>query len=543
MSEVQFDEASKTFEVNVRELTEEEGFRRVGFDRGDGWRRLGLGTQVHTRVLAARVEAHAAYRSEVYLQARIPVEDWTAVVTGRLDGCLERAAGHWLIEEFKSTNCSVEGGRPGGYALERDRQTLLGCRYLWRRLGHEQVTGALVYVDIETGEELSIDVPYAGEEADRQVEARLHRWLAIWRSQEAIRERKARAAERMPFPHTAPRPIQEKLMEAVDVALSQGEILLAEAPTGSGKTAAALHPAMRHGLATGKQVVFLTSKTLQQTMAVSALRAMNERAFSTVHVRAKEKMCAKDRFIGQEEFGRCGSRYPEKMAASGILGRLRETYPHLDPDTVFEEARGEEVCPFEVQLELAQRADAIVADYNYVFEPGVALRHLTGEELDDAVLVVDEAHNLPDRARQIFSPEILEEELRLLLNRLSFQPGDLFSGLADSVEELIAILEGCAEELPEGEAIAETVPPADDIHAWRADWEPKLMRYLAWKRDTRLVDPNDPVLDVHFLLQRFAAVLNLYGSDFTCVVERRSTRIRLALVCLDPARALAPIFQ
>ncbi|HMF09073.1 MAG TPA: hypothetical protein VKJ00_08060, partial [Thermoanaerobaculia bacterium] len=218
---MRFDHAAKVLEVNVRELAEDEGFRRVGFDRGDGWRRLGLGSQVHARVLAARCDTHKAYRSEVHLQARVPVEEWTAVVSGRLDGCLERSAGHWLIEEFKSTNLSVDGVRASGYAFERDRWQLLGYCYLWRRLGHASVSGALVYVDIETGEEISIDVPYDGEETDRQVEARLVRLLAIWRSHEKARERKAQAADRMPFPHTAPRPIQEKLMEAVDIALSQ----------------------------------------------------------------------------------------------------------------------------------------------------------------------------------------------------------------------------------------------------------------------------------------------------------------------------------
>jgi DNA excision repair protein ERCC-2 len=540
---MRFDHTARVFEVNVRELAEEEGFRRVGFDRGDGWRRLGVGSQVHARVLAARCDRHASYRSEVHLQARVPVEEWTAVVTGRLDGCVERSAGHWLIEELKSTNLSVDGVRASGYAFERDRRQLLAYCYLWRRLGHARVSGALVYVDIETGEEIAIEVPYDGDDTDRQVEARLHRLLAIWRSQEATRQRKSRAADRLPFPHTAPRPIQDKLMEAVDVALSQGEVLLAEAPTGSGKTAAVLYSAMKHGLRSGRQVVFLTSKTLQQKMAVSSLQAMNERSFSTLQVRAKEKMCANDRILCHEEFCRFAKNYPEKMAASGILGRLREGHPHLDPDTVFEEARGEEVCPFEVQLELAQRADAIVADYNYVFEPGVALRHLTGEELADAILIVDEAHNLPDRARQIFSPEILEEELRVLGNRLALQPGDLFADLTLSVEEMIQILERAAETLPEGEAIAETDPPADEIHAWRVDWEPKLLRYLAWKRESRIADPNDPVLDVHFLLQRFAAVLNLYGPEFTCVVERRSAGVRLALLCLDPARALAPTFR
>ncbi len=539
---MRFDETTKVFEVSVRELAEEEGFRRVGFDRGDGWRRLGLGTLVHTKVLAARRDTHSAYRAEVHLQARIPVEDWTALLTGRLDGCLERQEGVWLIEEFKSTNLSVDGVRPAGYAFERDRRQLSAYCYLWRRLGHLSVSGALVYVDIETGEEVSIDVPW-DEEAGRDVERRLARLLAIWRAQEKTRRRKARAADRLPFPHTAPRPIQQKFIEAVETAARQGENLIAEAPTGSGKTAAAMHPALAEGLRKGKQVVFLTSKTLQQKMAVSALVAMNERAFSTLQVRAKEKMCANDRILCHEDFCRFARGYPEKMARSKILERLRDTYPHQDPGTVFEEARREEVCPFEVQLELAQRADAIVADYNYVFEPGVALRHLVGEELRDAILVVDEAHNLPDRLRQIFSPALLEEEIRALSNRLVLQPGELFADLALSLEELLALLERAAQELPEGEAIAETEPPAEEILSLRAEWEPKLARYLAWKRETRLALVDDPVLEAHFALQRFAAVLSLYGPDFNCVVERRPAGIRLALVCLDPARAVAPVFR
>jgi DNA excision repair protein ERCC-2 len=278
-------------------------------------------------------------------------------------------------------------------------------------------------------------------------------------------------------------------------------------------------------------------------MAVSALVAMNERAFSTLQVRAKERMCANDRILCHEDFCRFAREYPAKMARSKILERLRDSYSHHDPDTVFEEARREEVCPFEVQLELAQRADAIVADYNYVFEPGVALRHLRDEDLADAILIVDEAHNLPDRLRQTYSPELLEEELSALANRLRLQPGEIFADLLATLESVLELLQKAAEDLPEGEAIAETTPPAEKIHALRAEWEPKLARYLAWKRDTRLALVDDPVLDAHFAMQRFAAVLGLYGPDFTCVVERRPSGVRLALVCLDPARAVAPIFR
>jgi DNA excision repair protein ERCC-2 len=470
------------------------------------------------------------------------VEDWTAALTGRLDGCMEREPGHWLIEEIKSTNLSLDGVRPAGHAFERDRRQLLCYCYLWRRLGHARVAGSLVYVDIETGEELSVQVPI-DDDVEQEVERRLGRVLARWRSAQVERRRKAAAADRLPFPHAAPRPIQEKLMEAVAAAVGNGENLLAEAPTGSGKTAAALHPALAEGLRTGRQVVFLTSKTLQQTMAVSALTAMNERSFQTLQIRAKERMCANDRILCHEEFCRFAKAYPEKMERSGLLDRLRDTYPHLDPDVLFEEARREEVCPFEVQLEAARRADAIVADYNYVFEPAAALRHLTGEDLREAILLIDEAHNLPDRARQIFSPDLREEDLAALRNRLMLQPGDLFRDIVGSIDDLLRILAEAAEELPEGEAIAEILPPSEAIAEARAAWEPRLMRYLAWKRETRLALVDDPVLEFHFALQRFAAVVGILGPDFTCVVERRSAGVRLGLVCLDPARALARIFR
>ncbi|PYQ37524.1 MAG: hypothetical protein DMF55_00590 [Acidobacteria bacterium] len=159
------------------------------------------------------------------------------------------------------------------------------------------------------------------------------------------------------------------------------------------------------------------------------------------------------------------------------------------------------------------------------------------------ILVVDEAHNLPDRARQIFSPEIRGEDVAALHSRLALQPGDLFADLTASVEMLEDLLARLAAELPDGEAIAEISPPSDEIEDWRNDWEPRLVRYLDWKRDAKIALPDDPVLDLHFGLTRFAAVLNLYGPEFTCVVERRAAGVRLALVCLDPARAVGPIFR
>jgi DNA excision repair protein ERCC-2 len=521
--------------VSVRELAESEAFRRIGFERGEGWHRLGLGAELHARVLRDRCAAQPAYRSEVHLQHRWAVEDWTALITGRLDGCAPNEKGGWLVEEFKSAYL------PGsGVVTERHKLQLLIYCHLWGRLGNSPVSGALIYVDLATGEEFCVPVDYDEATIERRVQARLCELLAFWRAETKLRAEKAAAARVMPFPHDEARPGQKLMIDAVRQTLETGGNLLAEAPTGSGKTAASLYPALSHGLAAGKQVVFLTPKTLQQKMAVSVLRGLNrDGAFRTAQIRAKEKMCANDRVLCHEDFCPYAKDYPAKMEKSAILDRLRANHAHFDPDTVFAEAKREKVCPFEVQLELARRADAIVADYNYVFDPGAALGHLDREGLESAILLVDEAHNLPDRARGIFSPELLETSFRDVAGRLLLQSGELFEALTDIMEGAASLLREIAPE----KAVAEIEPPAGALRELWKRWEPVFIRYLTWKRETKLALVDDPIVDVHFEWQRFMAILNLFGPGFACVAEKRPEGARLALICLDPARAIAPIFR
>ena len=544
IARVNVDPATKTMEVSVRELAEEEGFSRIGFERGEEWHRLGLGAELHARVLRGRCAARPDYRREVHLQLQRPVGEWTAIITGRLDGCAPDGRGGWLIEEFKSAYFpTLESRRSSAGFGRHQRQVLFYC-HLWRSLGHAPVAASLVYVDLAGGAETAIAVAYDEPEIERELQRRLEQLLAVWQAGEKARALKAAAAQSMPFPHAAPRPGQKVMIDAIRRALETGGHLLAEAPTGSGKTAASLHPALAHSLATGRQVVFLTAKTLQQNMAVSALRAMNrDGAFRTLQVRAKERMCANDRVICHEDFCPYAKGYPEKMEWSKLVERLRESHWHFEPDAVFAAAKAEQVCPFETQLELARGADAIVADYNYVFEPAAALKHLDREGLAEAILLVDEAHNLPDRARQIFSPELLEETLGAAEGAILLQTGELFDDIRASITGLREVMNAAAEALAGGEAIAQIEPPAEAARALWKEWEQKFIRYLSWKREMKIARPEDPILDLHFAWQRFVAILNLYGPGFAGVVERRGTGLRLALVCLDPARALAPLFR
>jgi DNA excision repair protein ERCC-2 len=536
---LKFDPTSRIFEVSVRELAETDGFRRIGFERGEGWHRLGLGTELHARVLQNRCSANARYRREVHLQDRWPVEDWTALITGRLDGCVQNDDGAWLVEEFKSAYL------PGsGSVMESHQRQLQIYCCMWHRMGHAPVSGALVYVDLATGEEFTVAVPCNAEVLERELQSRLEELLAIWRAEIKMRAEKAAVAATMSFPHAGPRPGQQQMMEAVRQSLDSGGHLMVEAPTGSGKTAASLYPALRHGLAAGTQVVFLTSKTLQQRMAVSVFRALNPNgAFRTAQIRAKEKMCANDRVICHEDFCPYAKDYPAKMEKSGLLDHLLQGHSHFDPDAVFAASKEEKVCPFEVQLELARRADAITADYNYVFDPSAALSHLDRDGLGSAVLLIDETHNLPDRARQIFSPELCQEAFRNVAGRLLLQPGELFGALSGIVEDAAALLQETATALDAAAPIGEAPPPAEELRELWKRWEPEFVRYLSWKRETKLALAEDPIVDLHFEWQRFMVILNLFGPGFACVVEKRPAGVRLALICLDPARAIAPVFK
>ena len=573
---MRFDEATKTFEISVGELAEEPGFTRIGSGDGEGWMRLGLGSEMHARILQDRCAANPRYAREVFLKGGFAIEDWTAVVVGRLDGCFQRESGQWIIEEFKTGFYSEDDRRAQGSRFERHRRQLLIYCLLWERLNQQTPQAALVYLDVASGRETAVSVDYNPEETAAMVGAAVARHLRDWRAAGEARARKAVAATHLPFPHQQPRPGQQQMIRTAQQAFEENEALLAEAPTGSGKTAAILFPALARGLADGKQVMFLTSKNLQQIMAVNALRSMNrDGAFRTIQLRSKEKMCANGQVTCHEDFCPYAKNYPEKMVRTRVLDRLLATQPHHDPDSVFAEARREEVCPFEVQLELAKRADAIVGDYNYVFDPGIALKNL--EELKETLLVVDEAHNLPERARKIFSPELREDRIRAALQGLkttatpagssplrkmkprwthksaqtllSFAENetggsdDLFPAMQRILSQALSLLEQLAGVLSENTPAVQMDPPSEAVKALWKQWEPLFLRYLAWKRDLKIVRSSDSVVEWHFEFQRFLTVLNLYGPDFACFVERGEKGLRLALLCLDPSRQLERTFR
>ena len=186
---------------------------------------------------------------------------------------------------------------------------------------------------------------------------------------------------------------------------------------------------------------------------------------------------------------------------------------YFDPDITFELSKSHEVCPFEVSLELIDQADVIVCDYNYIFDPYVGLKTYQQEsDYSDCVLVVDEAHNLVDRGRGYYSPELHEKAFedikRHMMSRNCWIEGweELLEILRDHFHDLAGVLEDDVKQ-------ALCSPSRELFLEQRVEWERIVLEYIGWKIDNRIAEEEDPVVDFYFKLMKFTNMLGEKGDE------------------------------
>jgi DNA excision repair protein ERCC-2 len=541
-----FDPESLRLDLSVADLLEAPFLRSLGFSSRGGYERLWLGQAIHGRYQEQKLAEDPSYRREVVISHVFEHRGWKVTVQGRADGLRREPDGSLVVEEIKSVRRG--GALPPAVRESYQRQALL---YAWM-LSHTEpnpVTAELVLIAIgsDDTERDFLTPDFKGLEAG--VRRRVNSLIYAWEAEQRQAADRHAAAERIVFPYREPRPGQELILAAVETAVANREHLLLQATTGIGKTVAALYPALRYALAHDKRLFVLTAKNTQQEMATAVLRLLNqESAFRSLRLRAKARMCANDQILCHEEYCRFAKDYGLKLATSGVLARIYDTHAAIEPEDVFNAAREAEVCPFEVSLELSNRVQVTVCDYNYVFDPYVSLASFAAEEdLSDVILVIDEVHNLVGRGRGYYSPELSSNAARRAAEVVGRWGEPIHLRIENLCLKLAALIDGTVADAlddgPPGERAVVWPLPEDRFWRLRPELDAAFVDYLEHQRETRSFQPEDPFVELYFNFLRFLNGLMVSDAAFSQCVEYKQGDGRLKILCKDPSRFLGEVIQ
>ena len=369
-------------------------------------RRMREGAIAHKARQSGQKDRDESYRAEVALWADYETDALRLHVTGRADGIFVREDGLAVIEEIKL------GEADGALVPAHMAQAAMYGHMLCRSEGHVRVGLRVLYVD-GAGE------PLRAYEEERDAASLAGEFdalcapVASW-EEEKLARRRARdeSLAALAFPFDAYRAGQRRFAGNVYVAIRERRRLFAQAPTGVGKTMAALYPAMR-ALGDGlcARVLFLTARTTGRLAAMDAiarLRAGGAKVLA-VELAAKDKTCPRPERDCRPEVCPLAKGFYDRLpgALEDALCDALQGGGMLDAAAVAALAQRHALCPFELSLSLAELADAVVCDYNYAFDPVVAIDAL----LPGAALLVDEAHQLPARVRDAHSASVGADEL------------------------------------------------------------------------------------------------------------------------------------
>ncbi|MBM7566660.1 ATP-dependent DNA helicase [Paenibacillus sacheonensis] len=393
-----------TIQLSVRALVE---YAHRGGDIESGFRTavaLTEGTKIHQRVQKQYGEQD---EREVYVRGEIVMDDLLFIVDGRCDGLLAgEETGSVIVDEIKSTSGRLPGGLEETYPVHWAQARCYAAMIAADR-GLPAVTVQLTYVQVQSGEERRFRQLWTREELDRFLEEMVRAYYDCALQQVRHADARDRSIKELPFPFAAYREGQRKLAGAVYKSVLDGRKLFAKAPTGIGKTISTIFPAVKAiGEGLLQRVVYLTAKTIARVAAEDAYALLQSKGLhvQAVTLTAKEKICFQEEVRCSKEHCPFADGYYDRINAA--LLDLREHETLMTRDVIEAYARKHRVCPFEFSLDAAYGADAIICDYNYVFDPRVSLKRMFEEQKRKTAVLVDEAHNLVDRAREMYSAEL-----------------------------------------------------------------------------------------------------------------------------------------
>ena len=505
------------------------------------------GSRIHRKI---QKSMDTSYQAEVPLKIEWKANDYVLVVEGRADGIaygkfqpdLPAATESVLqpekefaaeippeeeisfIDEIKGVYRNVAAMEQPVYVhkaqamcyayiyAKQNRLERIGVQMTYCNLDTEEIR---YFREIYTFETLTVWFGHLIEDYRKWAD-----WQIAWKKQ---RQESIHTLE-FPFPY---RQGQKKLVADVYRTILRGKNLFIEAPTGVGKTISTIFPAVKavgEGLA--DRIFYLTAKTITATVAKETFALLEEQGYraKVIQITAKEKLCLCEEMdcnpvncpYAKGHFDRVNDAVFDLLQKSNLFTR----------EEVLAQAKEYQVCPFEMSLDVATWADNIVCDYNYVFDPNVYLKRFFQEGIKgDYLFLVDEAHNLVDRSREMYSADLYKEDVLAVKQIMKAHS-----------RTICRILDKCNKAMLEMKRECEHYQILDSVGTLTFH----LMR-LASQMDEFLEKPREfpekkTVLDFYFALRNFLNIYDLVDDHYVIYSQMTEEgQFRIRLFCVDPS--------
>ena len=520
------DENLPVIRISVRNLVEfilREGDIDNRTGGGQDPENMQMGSRIHRKI---QRQMGADYQAEVPLKTEIVCDGFTLKIEGRADGLIHTKE-QVMVDEIKGVLRELDRVQePAGIHLA---QAKCYASMVAEQEGVDEIGVQMTYCQMETEEVKRFQYSYQSNELKvwfDEVIRQYKKWAKF-----QIEWRKARNASikgiEFPFPY---RKGQRDLAVSVYRTILRKKKLFIQAPTGVGKTISTVFPAVKAvGEELGEKIFYLTAKTITRTVAEQAFETLREQnlKFKVITLTAKEKICfceetscnPDDCPYAKGHFDRVNDAVYELLMQEDVMSR----------EVLEAQARKHKVCPFEMALDVSTWVDGVICDYNYVFDPDARLRRFFAEGGAGGYLfLIDEAHNLVERGRQMYSAELCKEDF-LAVKKL----------VKGEAPRFAKRLEACNKILLAMKKECENYKVLDNISHFGIQLMNVLSETDRYLEECVDKEVRETVLDFYFQVRSF---LNIYdGLDENYVVYteyQENGRFVLKLFCVNPAANL-----
>lgn len=487
-----------------------------------------MGGRIHRKI---QRKMEAEYQAEVSLKIQIPCGDFLLQIEGRADGIIVKNGSDGktevTVDEIKGVLRDVSFiENPVNVHLAQAK-----CYAYIYALQHEidEISVQMTYCNLDTEEIRRFLSSYTREELQKWFEDLVRsykKWARFQIAWEKTRNESISGVE-FPFPY---RKGQRDVAVAVYRTIQRKKKLFIQAPTGVGKTISTIFPAVKAiGEGLGEKIFYLTAKTITRTVAEQAFQTLRQQGLrmKVITLTAREKICFCEEAVCNPEACPYADGHFDRV--NDAVFELITECDEISRKVIEQQAQKHRVCPFELALDTATWVDSVICDYNYVFDPTAHLKRFFSEGAGgEYIFLIDEAHNLVERGREMYSAALYKEDFLELKRNIKLSEPRLARKLDEVNKMFLALKREC-----------ETYRVLDSVSHIAL----KLMNLLTVMEDY-LEEQNDDekreqVLDLYFQVRSFVNIHDILDENYVIYSElEENGRFKVKLFCVNPAENL-----